>query len=124
MKRTAFLLILFSIMLSNTFSPQYLIWLAPFAVFLSTLEAGMFIFSCFLTWFYFRYTNDLVTLQPMVVSLLILRNLVLLLLFLICLFKLILTLMKNNSNINYHTKKVAGLANQKAKHYSLIMSSV
>lgn len=87
--RFIFLLLLLSILASNVFSPQYLIWLAPFVCFLSGLEAGLFISASFMTWFYFRYWDDVVTLQPMAVNLLILRNGLLIVLFLVGMYKLI-----------------------------------
>ena len=82
-----FLIILLSILISNTFSPQYLIWLAPFVAFLDDEEIGLFISASFLTWVYFRYWNDLIQLQPMAVGVLIARNLLLILLLLVSVLK-------------------------------------
>lgn len=87
--RLIFLILLGTILISNTFSPQYLIWVAPFVAFLSELEASLFIFVSFMTWFYFRYWEDIITLQPMATNLLIARNVILIILFLISLYKLI-----------------------------------
>lgn len=87
--RLIFLLLLGAVLSSSTFSPQYLIWLAPFVPFLTAAESGVFILSSFLTWFYFRYWNDIISLQPMVVSVLVFRNALLVLLFFISLVILI-----------------------------------
>ena len=85
--RFSFLTVLLTILVSNTFSPQFLIWLAPFAACLSNLEAGLLVAASGLTWMYFRNWDDLVQLQPMATSLLILRNLILIILFLVSLRK-------------------------------------
>ena len=87
--RTIFLILLGSLIVSNTFSPQFLIWLAPFVAFLSYLEAGMFIGASSLTWLYFRYWDDLINLTPLATSVLIARNVLLVLLFLVSVYKLI-----------------------------------
>lgn len=87
--RLIFVILLGTILFSNTFSPQYLIWVAPFVAFLSAWEAGLFISASFMTWFYFRYWNDIIALQPMAVSLLITRNVILIILFLYSLYRLI-----------------------------------
>src|SRR3990167_217981 len=73
----------------KTFSPQYLIWLAPFVAFLSHAEAGLFIGASVLTWTYFRYWEDVVALSPMATSLLIVRNILLVILLLITLYNLL-----------------------------------
>jgi len=86
--RIPFLLILLSILISNTFSPQYLIWLAPFVAFLDDEEIGLFISASFLTWVYFRHWSDLIQLQPVVIWVLIIRNLLLILLFLVSIYKI------------------------------------
>lgn len=87
--RVPFLIILLSILISNTFSPQYLIWLAPFVAFLDDEEIALFISASFLTWVYFRQWNDLISLQPVVIGVLIARNSLLILLFLVSFIKLI-----------------------------------
>lgn len=87
--RTIFVILLGAILASNTFSPQYLIWVAPFVAFLTHLEAGLFISASFMTWFYFRYWNDIVNLMPMAVSLLIIRNLLLIVLLLVSISRLV-----------------------------------
>jgi len=87
--KLVFLLLLGSILTSSTFSPQYLIWIAPFVPFLTNFERSLFILSSFLTWFYFRYWNDIIALQPMAISLLVTRNALLVLLFFISLLILI-----------------------------------
>ena len=84
--RLAFLLLLTALLVSNTFSPQYLIWLSPFVAFLSMLEIGLFTSASVLTWVYFRYWEDIILLYPMATSLLIIRNGLLLLLFFISLY--------------------------------------
>jgi len=76
--RLIFVLLLSAILGSSTFSPQYLIWVAPFVAFLTPLESGLFIFSSFLTWFYFRYWMDIINLQPVASYILLTRNVVLL----------------------------------------------
>jgi len=87
--RLSFIILLFLVLSNNTFSPQYLIWLAPFVAFLSHAEAGLFIGASVLTWTYFRYWGDVVILSPMATSLLIVRNIFLIVLFLIALYKLL-----------------------------------
>lgn len=87
--RLIFLILLGAILSSNTFSPQYLIWVAPFVAFLSGLEAGLFISASFLTWLYFRYWDSLIMLDPMAVGLLVGRNVLLIVLFLVVVYKLI-----------------------------------
>ena len=87
--RLSFIVLLFLILSNNTFSPQYLIWLAPFVAFLSHAEAGLFIGASVLTWTYFRYWEDVVALSPMATSLLIVRNILLVVLLLITLYKLL-----------------------------------
>ena len=87
--RLSFIILLFLVLSNNTFSPQYLIWLAPFVAFLSHAEAGLFIGASVLTWTYFRYWEDVVMLFPMATSLLIVRNIFLIVLFLIALYKLL-----------------------------------
>ena len=87
--RLIFLILLGAILFSNTFSPQYLIWVAPFVAFLSSLEAGLFISASFLTWVYFRYWNDLIQLWPMVTGILVVRNLLLILLLIIGIIKVL-----------------------------------
>ena len=81
--RLFFITILGAVLLSNTFSPQYLIWIAPFVAFLSTAEILMFVGASSLTWMYFRYWNDLVQLAPIATGLLIARNLLLLILLIV-----------------------------------------
>ena len=75
--RLVFILLLSSILASNTFSPQYLIWVAPFVAFLSTIEAGLFITSTTLTWLYFRSWEDVLNLAPFTINILVLRNVLL-----------------------------------------------
>lgn len=75
--RLSFFVVLVTILASNVFSPQFLIWLAPFAPFLTSLEAGLLVVASLLTFLYFRVWEDVVRLQPMAVSLLLLRNFVL-----------------------------------------------
>jgi len=87
--RLSFIILLFLVLSNNTFSPQYLIWLAPFVAFLSHAEAGLFIGASVLTWTYFRYWEDVVMLFPMATSLLIVRYIFLIVLFLIALYKLL-----------------------------------
>jgi len=87
--RLSFILLLAAILFSNTFSPQYLVWVAPFVAFLSHLEAGLFISCSFLTWFYFRYWDSLIQLEPMAVSILVARNILLVILLLISIYKLL-----------------------------------
>jgi len=91
--RTIFLILLGSILMSKTFSPQYLIWVAPFVSFLSNLEAGLFVSASFLTWFYFRYWNDVIALSPMATSILIARNVLLVVLLLVSTIKLVRKIM-------------------------------
>lgn len=78
--RMFFILILSAVLYSNTFSPQYLIWIAPFVAFLTIWEIGLFVSASTLTWMYFRYWNDVINLMPIVTSLLIARNIVLVIL--------------------------------------------
>ena len=85
--RLIFLILLFPILTSNTFSPQYLIWIAPFVAFLSYLEIGMFVGASSLTWLYFRYWDDLIRLAPLATSVLIVRNILLVLLFCVSFYK-------------------------------------
>jgi len=87
--RFIFTLLLSAILYSNTFSPQYLIWVAPFVAFLSDLEVGLMVFASFLTWFYFRNWDSVISLEPMDVSILILRNIVLIVVLLISVYKLL-----------------------------------
>ena len=75
--RILFILLTILILTSSTFSPQYLIWLAPFVAFLTPVEGGMFVLSSIMTWFYFRYTGDLVNLEPVVCTVLAARNILL-----------------------------------------------
>lgn len=87
--RTAFLLILGLMLVNNTLSPQYLIWLAPFMAFLSPIESGLAIVISVLTYIYFHYWNDVITLQPMATNILVLRNILLIVLFFFSLVKAI-----------------------------------
>lgn len=87
--RLSFVLLLAAILFSNTFSPQYLIWVAPFVAFLSHLEAGLFTGVSFLTWFYFRNWDSLIQLEPMAVFTLVIRNILLAILLLISIYKLL-----------------------------------
>ena len=80
MKRLAFIIILGSIVLSNTFSPQFLIWAAPFVAFLTIPEILMFTGASSLTWIYFSYWDDLIKLYPVVTNVLIARNILLVIL--------------------------------------------
>jgi len=81
--RIFFILILSAVLYSNTFSPQYLIWIAPFVAFLTIWEIGLFVSASALTWMYFRSWNDLINLMPMATSLLIARNIVLVILLIV-----------------------------------------
>lgn len=87
--RLSFFVVLVTILASNVFSPQFIIWLAPFAPFLTGLEAGLLTAVSGLTWMYFRVWEDVVKLQPMAVSLLLLRNFVLIVLFFVVLKNLV-----------------------------------
>lgn len=87
--RIIFIILLGAILASNTFSPQYLVWVAPFVAFLTDLEAGLFISASFMTWFYFRYWDDVISLAPMATSLLIARNILLLILLVVSISKLV-----------------------------------
>ena len=87
--RIIFIILLGAILASNTFSPQYLVWIAPFVAFLTNLEAGLFIFASFMTWFYFRYWDDVINLMPMATSLLIVRNVLLLILLIVSVNKIV-----------------------------------
>lgn len=84
--RIAFLIILGIILISNIFSAQFLLWIAPFIAFLSPLESGLAIFASLITLFYFRYWNDVIYLYPMAVNFLLLRNFLLIALFIVSLF--------------------------------------
>ena len=86
--RLAYTLILGAVVFSNTFSPQYLIWISPFAAFLSPVESGGIVLASFLTWLYFRNWDDLIDLQPLALSILIARNLILVILLLGSFFQL------------------------------------
>ena len=100
--RLAFTILLLLVLSNNTFSPQYLIWLAPFVAFLSHAEARLFIVASVLTWTYFRYWEDVVALSPMAASLLIVRNALLVILLLIALYNLfrqISTKLRNGSRV-------------------------
>lgn len=77
-----FALLLVAILSSYTFSPQYLIWVAPFAAFLDTTGALLFIGASSITWVYFRYWGDVIALAPLATGLLIIRNTLLIILFL------------------------------------------
>lgn len=103
--RLIFILLLGAILCSSTFSPQYLIWVAPFVAFLNPLESGMFIFSSFLTWFYFRYWNDIINLSPVASTILLTRNLILLSLIIINLIILIKNIKDNGQYKSLHTKR-------------------
>ncbi|MDD5146917.1 MAG: hypothetical protein PHN39_04250 [Candidatus Pacebacteria bacterium] len=61
-----------------------------------------------MTWFYFRYWDDVVTLQPMATNLLILRNLVLIALFLVGLYKLIKGKKGKNETRNFESDSAGG----------------
>lgn len=84
--RTAFTIILGAILISSTFSPQFLIWVAPFVAFLTVPEILMFIGASSLTWIYFRYWDDIaLKLMPLATEVLVARNLLLVLLFVVSL---------------------------------------
>jgi len=78
--RFTFLVILTVLIWSNTLSPQFLIWAAPFAAFLDMPGALMYVGASSLTWVYFRYWDDLIKLAPLATSVLILRNILLVIL--------------------------------------------
>ncbi len=78
--RFTFILILATLIWSGTLSPQFLIWAAPFAAFLGMPGALMFIGASSLTWVYFKYWDDLIRLAPLATSVLISRNLLLVIL--------------------------------------------
>lgn len=96
--RRPFVVLLFFILFSQTFSTQYLIWIAPFMPFLTTLEVVLYFISVSLTWLYFSVWGDVVTLQSLAMGLLIGRNIILVILFLVS-FMTLLTKPKKSSNI-------------------------
>ena len=81
--RLCFLIILAVIMISPSFSTQFLIWFAPFAAFLTFYEGILILGVSASTWIYSKYWSDVVTLQPLAVQVLIGRNVLLAILFIV-----------------------------------------
>lgn len=78
MTRLAFIITLLAISASNVFSPQYLLWAAPFVMFLTKVEISLFLVATTLTSVYFRFWPDVIALEPLATQMLIARNLTIL----------------------------------------------
>lgn len=105
--RSCFIVLLFVVLTNSIASPQFLMWLVPFVAFLTTVEITMFIGASSLTWIYTKYWDDVVSLQPMAISILIFRNIVLILLFVVSTVLLI----KQTRDLKRHRKPLKGNRN-------------
>lgn len=83
--RVCLLIILAVIMISPSFSTQFLAWFAPFAAFLTFPEGLLVLGVSASTWIYSKYWDDVTKLLPLATSVLIFRNLLLVLLFVVVL---------------------------------------
>ncbi|HEY9643639.1 MAG TPA: glycosyltransferase family 87 protein [Coleofasciculaceae cyanobacterium] len=73
--RLIFLVLLIFILANKVFSPQYLIWLIPFAVFLPIRQFSLFLSICILSTLIFPLMyQDLINMRPIPILLLNLRN--------------------------------------------------